>query len=962
MKQVCVTLTKIRSSILDDLREIDRLILDAGEDLATIIARYEEMLAAFKAKVNANKTRIADAGYNEIVQAAIAVHEYRIAELKKKQSGTVSVKDVSYLISQYTSQLDSYAYLGKQLCTDGYVDELSTLLPKYKAILAALVTLNSTSRSSIEAAGYGSIVTGAIELHTLELKTLGSCIPSAINIPETGIIPGVRVDATVDGDTLTVVIPNEYLESGAESKINIRLAGCNAPEKPDGTTQAGNSVVEYTTDNYSSFMYVEKKYYSEATMKLGLLVGGKMVTLKVNPSRPYDSYNRLVAVIETADGSVANEEMLKAGLCAYFHRSEWTDYRDPVNHDKYIQLESSAKAGKLGFWASATGSVETGQCIITATRPTATGGAVSSSALVYVDGTYMGMTSTTVPYTLPVGTHTVRAVSSQYGSGTKEVEITANCMITANIAVGSSSSGGENESEETGFVTFQALRKSSTGDYLGTTAEVWEGGKYKFIVQSTKDNVQTSTGDHTYVFKKDGYETEEVTVTVEKNESTIAKAILTESDQESETDPSTVGAVDFISTPTGAKIYLGENYIGLTKKLNHQLAPGIYYVWIKKAGYTDYTEQLIVEAGKKAIVDAQMVTGTGSEETPGTTTETGLLDFISNPSGAYIYVDNIYIGMTKKVGYKVSAGTHLISIRKNGYNEHEDTEEVVAVERLPIEITLTKSDTGETAEEEEEEERSYNIPAGGINWVTYPEQNYPMSSYSGTGYTPTTEQPALTSTSSTTIPEETPADTLPVQIIVMQETPDTEKLGDQFKELRKFYKKYCDTELSFSATKHAPIDPDKDDDEMDIFDDIDLIEDQIDLDKVQDEQGIVMLLWVPTGKSAAYDGTVLSRDELLNGSVVCSIPLESSENPFSEEIEGKTKDTLGLTTQGSLTMAICLSNALLEWYNSDHEAEEGDELSELDKVYCGYDEDEKARPHAKCIKKWLQEYNEKVGE
>ena len=944
-------------SILDSIRELNKLLNDAGEDLATIIARYEEMLAAFKTKVAANPATIRSAGYTEIVQAAITVHEYRIAELKKKQSNTVSADDVSYLISQYTSQLDAYAYLGKQLCKDGYVDELSTILPKYRSILASLVALNNASKNSIAAAGYGPIVTGAIELHTLELQALGACIPALVQVPANGIIPGVRVDATVDGDTLTVVIPSAYLESDAEPKVNIRLAGCNAPEKPDSTSQAGNCVVEYTVDNYSSFMYVEKKYYSEATMKLGLLVGGKIVTLKLNPARPYDSYNRLVAVVEAADGTVANEELLRAGLCAYFHRTEWNSTADPVDHNKYIQLESGAKAAKAGIWASATGSAATGQCIITATRPTATGGSTSATALVYVDGTYMGMTSTTEPYILPVGSHTIRTVSSQYGSGTREVTITENCMLTVNVHVGSGSAeeGEGGETTNKGYVTFQVLKQSSGGDFSGTTAELWEGNKYKFLISSNKEYVPTDTGAHTYTFKKDGYEAKNITVTVTKNETALVKAILKPAGSEAD-DPAAMGTVDFISAPTGAKIYIGEEYIGLTKKLNHQLALGIYSVWIKRAGYVDYTEQILVQPGEKAIVDAQMVTGEGSTEDPTSTTQTGLVDFISTPTGAYIYVENMYVGMTKKVGHKLSAGVHLINIRKNGYEEYEDTVEIVAGERLPIEVTLAQA---EIEEEEEEGSATYVPPAGGINWITYPQQNYPTSSYggSGTGYTATTTQPAVSTVGSTEIPEATPTDTLAVQFIVMQENPNTEKLGYQFKEIREFFRKYCKTELTFTATRHSPVDPDTDEDGNDVFDDIDLIEDQMDIDKVQDEQGIVLLLWESTGKKPGYDGATLSRDELLNGSVVCSIPLNGSQYPFSEEIKKKRKETLGLTSQGSLTMAICLANALLEWYNHDHEAEENTALEELDKIYCGYSEEEKARPNAKCVSKWLKAYN-----
>lgn len=949
------TVSKIVKSIVD---APDISIINDATDLQTLITQYEQMLAALKALVAKESATISSAGYTAIVQAAITVHQDRINQLKAKLAGTggVSANDVSYLVSQYTSQLDSYAYLGKQLCTNGYVDELSTLLPKYKNVLASLISLNATSRTAIDSSGYGPIVTGSISLHTIEIQSLEACIPASFTLPTNGIITGVRVDATVDGDTLTVVLP-AGMTTAPDNKVNIRLAGCNAPEKPDSATQAGNCVLEYTYDGESSFMYVDKAFYSQATMKLGSLVGAKVVTLKVNKSKPSDSYGRLVAVVIRDDGLVANEEMLTAGLCAYFHRSEWNSTYDPVDHSKYIALESAAKVAKAGVWVTPLATNKTGQCIITAVRPTSTGGTTATSALIYVDGVYMGMTDTTDPYTLTVGEHSIRAVSSQYGIGTTTVTITENGMTTVNVTVGSSS-GETEEPTDKGTVTFQALRYSSSGDYIGTSAELWENNKYKFIVESTKDNVSTDVGEHTYVFKKDGYSDKTVTVTVTKDENTLAKAILLATSSGT-TDPTSQGTVDFISNPTGAKIYLNEEYIGLTKKLSYSVSPGVYTVWVKKTGYIDYTETLLVEADKKGIVDAtlSLIGSGGSTEEPEPTQQTGLVDFVTSPTGAYIYIDNVYIGMTKKAGHKVAAGVHLVTFRKNGYDEWEDTIGVTANERIAVEATLTLSNPVEEEEEAEEEETTTPV-----SWYSYANPNY-SSRQTSTSYEPSTRTVSpggVTSEPSPTPSEAEEEEGMPVQIIVLQEDPDKEALAKAFKEVKAFFKKYCDKKLRFIATVHEPIELDTDDEEKEKLDDIDSLEDQLDMDKVQEDQGIVILLWTPSGSSVAYDGETLTRDEQLNRSIVCSIPMTED---FSKEITGTKKTTLGITSEGALTMVTTMTNALLEWYLEDHEAEEKDEeLPEFNKEFCDIDEDSTKRPGIKCAKKWLVKYNKKIEE
>lgn len=131
--------------------------------------------------------------------------------------------------------------------------------------------------------------------------------PKQVEHIETGSFSG-RVVGVSDGDTIRV------MHNGREVKV--RLYGIDAPEKRQ------------------DFGMAAKKYAS-------LLVFGKTVTVD---SRGTDRYGRTIGWVNTGNGVVLNEEMVKAGL-AWWYR----EYAP--NDNRLSQLEAQARNARRGLWS-----------------------------------------------------------------------------------------------------------------------------------------------------------------------------------------------------------------------------------------------------------------------------------------------------------------------------------------------------------------------------------------------------------------------------------------------------------------------------------------------------------------------------------------------------------------------------------------------------------------------------------
>ena len=155
---------------------------------------------------------------------------------------------------------------------------------------------------------------------------------SATGAPSPGTSPAATqpqrieegiVERVADGDTLTVITPNQ-------TKLRIRMFGIDAPETPKGTKFPG------------------QPYGKEAEAYLKQLVEGKRVKVEIYE---VDRYKRLLSTI-FLDGKDINLAMIEAGLAEVYRGPESGNPYKP----QYQAAEEPHDQGRkaCGSWATST--------------------------------------------------------------------------------------------------------------------------------------------------------------------------------------------------------------------------------------------------------------------------------------------------------------------------------------------------------------------------------------------------------------------------------------------------------------------------------------------------------------------------------------------------------------------------------------------------------------------------------
>jgi hypothetical protein len=187
-----------------------------------------------------------------------------------------------------------------------------------------------------------------------------------------------------------------------------------------------------------------------------------------------------------------------------------------------------------------------------------------------------------------------------------------------------------------------------------------------------------ASGPHKVTITEVGYYTWEGTVTVNGGEITYVTATL-----QPEKNMST-GDLHVASTPPEASVYVNQDYKGVTgydAPLDViDLAPGTYTVLVKKTGYDDYSVVVAVKAGMKVDVDAQLT----PSRTGGSTAT-----IVSNPAGADVYINNMYMGITPLSFPNVSAGTYTLELKLANYNPYVTTGTITTGQNIMVNAALS---------------------------------------------------------------------------------------------------------------------------------------------------------------------------------------------------------------------------------------------------------------------------------
>ncbi len=301
-------------------------------------------------------------------------------------------------------------------------------------------------------------------------------------------------------------------------------------------------------------------------------------------------------------------------------------------------------------------------------NPVASFGSISvtsspSAAVATLDGSSWQ----TTPYTftsVTAGTsHEIRVSMSGYQSVTRSVFV--NSGETAYVSVSLSPNPAQ-----TGSLY---VSSSPSG------ADIYVDGGYIGETPSTVPNL--APGTHSVRLHKAKYNEYVGTVTVSAGYQTPLSITLSP-------QASNVGSIEVMSTPGGSAVYVDSQYMGTTLTNSYfditSLTPGYHIVLLRLTDYQDYTQNVLVPAGGSATVNAVL-----AKVSPGPTPDTtGQVVIASSPTGAEVYIDNVYMGVTPATLTNVAAGSHTLTLRLSGYGDFVQTITVTGGDSTPVAATL----------------------------------------------------------------------------------------------------------------------------------------------------------------------------------------------------------------------------------------------------------------------------------
>ena len=192
-----------------------------------------------------------------------------------------------------------------------------------------------------------------------------------------------------------------------------------------------------------------------------------------------------------------------------------------------------------------------------------------------------------------------------------------------------------------------------------------------------------AVGSHTVSLKKSGYKDYSQSATVNNGQTTSVSITL------SPLVNPTTGDLDVSSTPYGASVYLNGAYKGETRSSGPLyitgLLPGAYSTVLKKSGYQDYSTTATIVAGTTAQVAAVLQPSSA----PSTTASA---EIYSQPSGADVYINNAYKGVTPLSFENVpidATKTYSIELRLEGYKPYTDSGSISPGQNIVINAALT---------------------------------------------------------------------------------------------------------------------------------------------------------------------------------------------------------------------------------------------------------------------------------
>ncbi len=254
-------------------------------------------------------------------------------------------------------------------------------------------------------------------------------------------------------------------------------------------------------------------------------------------------------------------------------------------------------------------------------------------ATVYIDNTHAGQTP--LRKELPNKTYEVKVILAGYRTYARHIAIEKNntAIIRAKL------------SKEYG-----KLHITSTP----SKAVVYIDGKRQG--QLTPLEVQVAQGRYFLKVEKDRFYSYEEEVSVDQGKTMTVEADLVRQ----------IGRIIVESVPPGAKAYIGNDLLGTTP-LTHDKPVGKYVITLKKKRFRDKMIEAIIAPDETLNINIDL------------TERVGALKITTNPPGAEIHINDVYLGETP-LRIERKPGAYHVTIKKKQYREL--SEEIVVEDNI----------------------------------------------------------------------------------------------------------------------------------------------------------------------------------------------------------------------------------------------------------------------------------------
>lgn len=285
-----------------------------------------------------------------------------------------------------------------------------------------------------------------------------------------------------------------------------------------------------------------------------------------------------------------------------------------------------------------------------------------SGASIYFNNNYRGISPVTINDIWP-GSYTISAEMPGYRTYTTTAYVSSGTRSTVYCSL-------------TKLDTTGALYIISTP----SNANIYVDGAYKGQTPATVGNL--ASGTHIVEVDHAGYYDWKSTVDVPAGGTRTISATL------NPMPSSTVGWIYVSSSPGGAAVTLDGASVGQTPysgslKLNN-IATGEHTITLSLAGYSPYSARTSVSPNTVSEVSAIL------QPISAPAKGTGGISVSSTPSGAQVFLDNAFVGITPLTLHAVTAGTHTVTIRMDGYQDFTTTTPVNADAVSTVSAALMK--------------------------------------------------------------------------------------------------------------------------------------------------------------------------------------------------------------------------------------------------------------------------------